>query len=154
MNFIKRFRKIFIIQLSLLFLSCSKTTSPNSSNVYIIDSTSQQLTLQIEAVGNNEAEAIYNGEIKAMKMLLFYGVPNSYNKNPFISEVESVSESNFPTYFQDFYNGHYKNFIINNQILSSYKRNGVYSLNMKVTINTTALRKDLENYSIIRKFGL
>ena len=152
--FTSNLRKVLFLLMTIAFLGCSKNISPNNSNLYVIDSTNQQLVLQIEAIGKNESEAIYNGEIKAMKMLLFYGIPNTIYKISLVSETEHISESNYPNYYQNFYNGFYKNFIVNNQVLSSYKKGGMYSLNLKVTINTTALRKDLENHTIIRKFGL
>ncbi|SFM90132.1 hypothetical protein SAMN05421738_10414 [Algoriella xinjiangensis] len=138
----------------LLFIGCSKHISPNSSNLHMINSSSQQIIVSVEGIGNNEGEAIYNGELKMIKTLLFQGIPDTNYSLPLINESEENVMNNNPFYFERFYTDKYKNFIVSNQVLSNTKSKGVHVLRMEIVVNTSALRRDLEQNNVIRKFGL
>lgn len=138
----------------LFFIGCSKHISPNSSNLYMINSSSQQIIVSVEGIGNSEGEAIYNGELKMIKTLLFQGIPDTNYSLPLINESEENVMNNNPSYFERFYTDKYKNFIVSNQVLSNTKSKGVHVLRMEIVVNTSALRRDLEQNNVIRKFGL
>lgn len=120
----------------------------------MINSSSQQIIVSVEGIGNSEGEAIYNGELKMIKTLLFQGIPDTNYSLPLINESEENVMNNNPFYFERFYTDKYKNFIVSNQVLSNTKSKGVHVLRMEIVVNTSALRRDLEQNNVIRKFGL
>ena len=130
----KYFKLLFLCVFSLL-INCKSTKTISSTQ--IIESTESSIILDIKAV---------NPEYVAVNQLLFRGFPNSNQTNPLISTSEIEIQKQFPTYFKDFFQGNrYKSFITS----STKNTNGYH----RIVINLKAIRLDLEQNSIIRKFG-
>lgn len=116
-------------------LSCNSRN--HASDIQVFDSNDSSMTLNITDQ-KPEYAAIYH--------LLFRGIPNSNQTTPLISTSEEATEKQFPEYFKKLFNeNRYKTFV------TSSSKNGNGS--QRVVVNTRALRLDLEQNSIIRKFG-
>lgn len=125
----------FLIAVAIGLLSCNSRN--NASDIQVIDSNDSSITLNITDQ-KPEYAAIYH--------LLFRGIPNSNQTTPLISTSEEATEKQFPEYFKKLFNeNRYKTFVTS----SSKNSNG----SQRVVVNTRALRLDLEQNSIIRRFG-
>jgi hypothetical protein len=107
------------------------------SNVQAVDYDDASITVNISG-SNPEYKAIYH--------LLFRGFPESNQKTPLISTSEEEIKKQHPEYFRKFFDEkRYKTFV------TSSSKNG--DKTKRIVINLRALRADLEQNSIIRKFG-
>jgi hypothetical protein len=130
----KYYKLLFLCALGLL-INCKSVNTISSTQ--IIESTENSITLDVKAA---------NPEYVAVNQLLFRGFPNSNQTIPLISTSEIEIQKQFPTYFKDlFQSNRYKSFITS----STKNSNGSH----RITINLKAIRLDLEQNSIIRKFG-
>jgi len=125
----------FLFAAAISLLSCNSRN--HASDIQVIDSNDSSITLNITDQ-KPEYAAVYH--------LLFRGIPNSNQTTPLISTSEEATEKQFPEYFKKlFAENRYKTFVSS----SSKNSNGSH----RVVVNTKALRLDLEQNSIIRKFG-
>lgn len=125
----------FLFAAAICLLSCNSRN--HASDIQVIDSNESSMTLNITDQ-KPEYAAVYH--------LLFRGIPNSNQTTPLISTSEDAAEKQFPEYFKKLFNeNRYKTFVTS----SSKIGNG----SQRVVVNTKALRLDLEQNSIIRKFG-
>ncbi len=89
----------------------------------------------------------------AFETLIFRGIPGSEVNVPFVENETATKEAN-KKYFNDLFDdGRYKSFItsiVESQPTKEFKSKKV-CLQMK--INQVALRKDMEQNQVIRKFG-
>jgi hypothetical protein len=115
------------------------------------------ITVRSIGYGKNKAEAIDNAEINAMDVLLFRGLPESTQKDPIIGINSDEIKSKNKEYFENFYGAkQYKTFIMSALPTTEdliKNKGGKKSIAVDVKINVKALRLDLENKNIIRKFG-
>ena len=119
----------------LLLVGCVNRS--NISNIQLISYDESSITVDADAT-QPEYGAIYH--------LLFRGLPNSNQTVPIISTSEEQAKQQFPAYFKTFIdNKRYQTFITS----STKNSNG----SRRIVINTKALKQDLEQNSIIRKFG-
>lgn len=146
--------KFFIISiLSLVLFSCSpvqyssivKFENKESSGSYILSSTGSS---------KKATEAITNAEKNAFKVVLFKGLPGTDLSIPLV-ENQAAAEVEHKAYFDRFFNENgYTAFIMNrNTSFPTNKIKGGYETSVIVKINLQALRKDLEQNKVIRKFG-
>ncbi|AYO57601.1 hypothetical protein CO230_05375 [Chryseobacterium sp. 6424] len=120
-----------------LFFISGCTTQRRVSQIQVIESNSTSITLDVNS-GNPEYAAIYQ--------LLFRGFPESNQTYPLISTAEDEIQKQYPAYFKDFFQKQqYKTFVT----VASKNEDGSY----RIVLNTKALKSDLEQNSIIRKFG-
>jgi len=148
--FILRTYLLVIVGINVLNASAVIAQENNSA------ANNSTITIRATGVGKNAQKAIDNAEQIALNIILFRGVPNTYQKNPLITTDEATIMSNHQTYFKEFYdNLRYKSFIINSFILSepAKVKGGKKSVTLDVTFNLNALTKDLEHHNVIRKFG-
>ena len=106
--------------------------------------------------GKKEEDAISDAEKNAFNALLFVGIPNSSQQRPMVPDEASAKSSN-PVYFENFFNKKgYRDFItsIANSGFGKDKDDDMKTTNIDVRINFSALRANLENNNIIKKFGL
>lgn len=130
-----KFLKILSFVGALLLVGCVNRS--NISNIQLISYDESSITVDADAT-QPEYGAIYH--------LLFRGLPNSNQTVPIISTSEEQTKQQFPTYFKNFIdNKRYQTFITS----STKNSNG----SRRIVINTKALKQDLEQNSIIRKFG-
>jgi len=126
-----------------------------SAEVNFISGKEGTITMRAIGIGNNEGEAISDAVNNAFDVLLFRGLPESEQKIPLIGTNENEERGKHKEYFDEFYKGRYNSFVMSSipsSDLINYK-GGKKSIAVDVNINLTALRKDLEQNNIIRKFG-
>lgn len=141
--------------LAFIFNSCSTSKSLPSGEVNYLSSNDGALTVRAIGIGNNENEAITDAIYNAFDVLLFRGLPESEQKNALVGTNENEERGKHKDYFEGFYKGRYKSFVMSSipsSDLIKYK-GGKKGIAVDVKINTVALRKDLEQNEIIRKFG-
>jgi hypothetical protein len=148
--------KTFALFLLIILLSCSSKT-PNfyETEVSLLRKTDYGIiSLKSVGYGNGRNSATEDAQKKAFFALLYRGIPNSDYSYPLI-ENEVTFKNNFPNFNETFFkSGVYKSFIITNtessNLINTSKGNKLF---LDVTINYEALRRYLEQNSIIRKFG-
>lgn len=146
---------ILVLLLSLAITSsCSKKTIP-TAEVNFLSGNDGTVTVRAIGTGVNQQEAIGDAEKNAINVLLFRGLPESEQKTALIGTNESVEVEKHKPYFEKFYaQKRYKTFIMATIPVSDFaKKGGSKSLTVDIKINLIALRKDLEQNNIIRKFG-
>ena len=144
-----------VLILTIIFNSCSTSKSLPSGEVNYLSSNDGTLTMRSIGIGNNEGEAITDAIYNAFDVLLFRGLPESEQKNALIGTNENEERGKHKDYFEGFYNGRFKSFVMSSipsSDLIRYK-GGKKGITVDVKINILALRKDLEQNDIIRKFG-
>lgn len=135
--------------------SCSKKILP-TSEVNFLSGNDGTITMRAVGNGANQQEASSEAEKNAINVLLFRGLPESEQKIALIGTNESEEIEKHKQYFEKFYaQKRYKTFIMSSIPVSDFaKQNGgIKSLTLDIKVNLVALRKDLEQNNIIRKFG-
>ena len=148
--------KTFALFLLIILLSCSSKT-PNfyETEVSLLRKTDYGIiSLKSVGYGNGKNSATEDAQKKAFFALLYRGIPNSDYSYPLI-ENEVTFKNNFPNFNETFFKSAiYKSFIISNtessNLIITSKGNKLF---LDVTINYEALRRYLEQNSIIRQFG-
>ena len=76
--------------------------------------------------------------------------------SPLTSVPERDAVHDNKKYFNDFYDGGYRRFVVSSEMLTKLKKDASKrkSMTVDVTVNVRALREDLEKNGVIRKFGL
>jgi hypothetical protein len=106
--------------------------------------------------GNNQNDAFADAEKNAFNIVLFRGLPGSMQKMALIGTDESVQKTTFKDYFDEFYgNARYMTFVMSSIPESDLmmQKDSTVSIAVDIKINLNALRADLEQQNIIRKFG-
>ena len=144
---------LFII---LLSTSCSKKVyTPLTAEVNVVNEDKHK-TIELRSIGygSNKQAALTDSEKKAFEILFFRGIPNSSVENPLIGTNESELMAKHSQYFDSFFKGKYKSFIMSIYEASPpQKKKGITSVVNDIKINILSLKKDLEEKGIIRKFG-
>lgn len=146
---------IGIIFLTTIVSSCSYKTLP-SSEVNYLSGKDGTITMRAIGIGVNTEEAIYDAEKNAFDVLLFRGLPESEQKVALIGTNEAEEKNKHKDYFNKFYSEkRYKTFVMSSIPTSDLikHKGGKKSIAADIKINLVALRKDLEQNNIIRKFG-
>jgi len=151
-------RKFYLLPIILLFLvllPCCKTVY-STSEVNYVSGDEQTVTVRAIGYGKDEEKAKINAEQKVFDVLFFRGLPNSKQKLPIIGSNENEEKGKNKKYFEDFYNGYrYKTFIMSSIPVGNVVnvKGGQKMLTVDVKVNLSALRRDLETFNVIRKFG-
>jgi len=128
-----------------------------SAEVNFLSESTGIITVRSIGYGKNKVEAIDNAEINAMDVLLFRGIPESTQKDPLISTNSDDVKSKNKDYFDNFYTGKQFKTFINSAIPTTEdlikNKGGKKSIAVDIKINIKALKLDLEQKKIIRKFG-
>ncbi len=142
--------------LFVLFLtSCSYQTVPTAS-VNFVSGSNGTITMRAIGFGINTEEAINDAEKNAMNVLLFRGLPESEQKVALVGTNETEEIAKHQDYFTKFFEDmRYKTFVMSsiNTTELIVKKDSKKSIAVDIKINYLALRKDLEQNNIIRKFG-
>ena len=92
---------------------------------------------------------------QAFETIFFRGVPGSQIPNAMLGTDETLIKSKHKAYFDEFYGkNRFRTFIISSSTISNGKEKGISNSTVEVTINYSALRKDLESKGLKRGFGL
>ena len=147
---------IYTLFFTIALFSCSrKTLLIPSAEVNFISYSDGAITMRAIGIGNNEGEAITDALYNAFDVLFFRGLPESEQKNALVGTNENEERLKNKDFFDEFYKIRYKSFVmssISSSNLIKYS-GGKKSIAIDVKINLSALRKDLEQNNIIRKFG-
>jgi hypothetical protein len=114
------------------------------------------ITVRSTGTGSNARRARLDAERQAVYTLLFRGFPDSQQKTPLIGYAENSIPQQHKEYFTWMFGktelgeNRYRTFIIASRLSGRFAGN---QQNVDVTINLRALRSDLEQRGIIRKFG-
>ena len=141
--------------LVIMLNGCSTNKSLPTGEVNYISGNDGTISMRAIGMGNNEGEATTDAIYNAFDVLLFRGLPESEQKNALVGTNENEERGKHKDYFDGFYKGRYKTFVMSTiptGNLIKYK-GGKKSMAVDVKINALALRKDLEQNGIIRKFG-
>jgi hypothetical protein len=145
-------RLVLMFVCALFFCSASA-----QYNVKYISSDGDLVKMRCVGYANKAKEAVVDAELSAVKMVLFQGVSGEPRfSSPLISVTEREAVHENKKYFNDFYDGGYKRFVVSSEILTKLKKDASKrkSMTMDVTVNVRTLREDLERNGVIRKFGL
>mgnify|MGYP006143240887 FL=1 len=146
---------LVIITIVLVTTSCSMKTIPSAEVNYISDKDGT-VTIRTIGYGSNQEDAIEDAEKNAFTVLLFRGLPESEQKNALVGTNESEEIEKNKDYFTKFYNDkRYRTFIMFSVPTSDLikHKGGKKSIAVDIKINLIALRKDLEQNNVIRRFG-
>ena len=142
--------------LLLTSFSCSRKIVP-TAEVNFLSGNDGTITVRAIGVGSNQEDAIVNAEKNVFNAIFFRGLPESEQKIALIGTNETEEKEKHKDYFNKFYKEkRYKTFVMSSiptSDLINYK-GSQKSISLDVKINLVALRKDLEQFNIIRKFGL
>jgi hypothetical protein len=135
--------------------SCSYKTMPTAEVNYLTGKDGT-ITMRAIGIGVNSEDAIYDAEKNAINVILFRGLPESEQKVALVGTNEAEEKNKHKDYFNKFYSEkRYKTFIMSSIPTSDLikHKGGKKSIATDIKINLVALRKDLEQNNIIRKFG-
>ena len=145
---------LFLAVLAAVCLAGCHSPKPIYNAVGIHDD-ANSITLRSNGYGKTEADAIADAGRYAVEQLLFRGIPNSNQRTPLIGTDEASAKRHYETYLNDLFNNErYLSFLTLTTPIDSGKERGTYWTVADITINLRALRMDLEQAGVIRKFGL
>lgn len=116
----------------------------------------ETMTFRVVGYGKNAKIASSDAETNVVKTLLFKGVPDTQQSVPIIRETEQSAYSREKAFWKSFWGGEYQNVITRSVIVRKFGKdeNKQKSITLEVTVNTRALRQEMERNGVIRKFGL
>ena len=115
-----------------------------------------EITIRSTGIGKNKIKAISSAEQNAIELLLFRGIPNSQQTTPLVSINEQQAKTQYKAYFEELLTrGRHKTFILSSVPVTDLVKQGqgMRNISVDVRINLTALRADLEQHNVTRKFG-
>jgi hypothetical protein len=142
----------YFFALFLLLSSC-KTSQYQTPNIFLISENKGEITLKATTQNNNKG--VEEAQKLAIQTILFRGIANSNSLNIPLIPNENQSLLQHKEYFSNFFDkGFYKTFFLLSQESNISKNvRGHKQLDVVMKINVNALRRDLEQNGIIRKFG-
>ena len=144
---------ILLITVTSLCLYGCRSLQPIYNAVAIHDD-ANTITLRCNGYGKTESDAIADAGRYAIERVLFRGVPNSNQRNPLIGVDENTAKKQHAQYLQELLdNERYLSFLTKTISLENGRSYGKTWVVADVTINLRALRNDLEQAGVIRKFG-
>lgn len=144
-------RKIFLL-LTLILLS-GYAVPTVAQNITCTSEDKDMITCLVTVTGIKEKKAEQAAEVALRYALFFRGIPDSkYCKNPLVGTDENFA-ANHPQYFKDmFEKNRFASFITASHFIGYTKKNKVSVISF--TVNIKALRLDLEQQGVKRRFGL
>ncbi len=154
-----KFNTIIVSLLMLLLVTggCSRKIIPSSAEVNYLSGKDGTITMRAMGISSkNQEDAISNAVRNAFEVVLFRGLPGSEQNTALIGTDEAEGKVKYKYYFDKFYGEQrYKSFVMsylpNGPLIKS--KGGKKSIAVDVKINLSALRNDLTQNNIIRKFG-
>lgn len=149
-------RKLILIAI-LFSTACggNKNATFDSAKVnYISNDRLESITVSSSDIGENNEEAIFKAKKLAFQNLFFRGILNSPFNKPLLGINEQGKFKKHKDYLNSFYTKRMGTFITDTNESVSKIKGGQRMARVKMTINMLALRKDLEEHQVIKKFGL
>ena len=153
---IKKILALMLIGSALTGLMLSSCKTLPESGPVATNEREGTITVRSTGTGYNARRARLDAERQAVYNLLFRGYPDSQQKTPMIGYSEAEITRQHKDYFTMMFGmtelgeNRYRSFIIGSKPSGRFGRN---QLDVDVTINLRALRSDLEQRGVIRKFG-
>lgn len=140
--------KSFITALIAVLISITS----NAQNIVTVNDNGDMLTAQVTVFGVKEKKAMEQAESIFRYTLFFRGLPDSNTcKNALVGTDEQFAAKH-PEYFrQMFEEGRFSSFMPHSEFISYTKKNKVSVI--EFTVNIKALRLDLEQQGVKRRFG-
>jgi len=140
----KKIIKLLILGLIIISPNVS-LYAQNAKGLIIVES---------DGKGKNKQMAIEDAQYKAFEIIMFKGIPGTDLNVPLI-ENETEAKSKFKKYFEELQKSRFKGFITNTNVTSEFvkKTKGAKNISIQTEINYKALRLDLEQNQVTRKFG-
>ena len=145
---------IYVLTLSVLLLACA--SKKTGETTYAGTSESGTIILNASGYGLLKATAIENAEMNAFNNLIFRGIPGSQYQLPMI-ENEQKAKSEHAEYFDKLLvQKKYKAFLLSTVSESDLNLNlsKQKTISVGLKINVNALRRDMEQNGVLRKFGM
>ena len=150
-----KMKRYFLLTVLSVMCLCGCRSLKPMYNVIAIHSDANTITLRCNGYGKTNADALTDAGKYAMEQLLFRGIPNSNQRNPLIGTDEVTAKSQYKTYLTELFdNERYLSFLTLTKPIDGDKKYGKFWTVADITINLRALRMDMEQAGIIRKFGL
>ena len=150
----KLFSLLFIFITSISFAIAQENVSSTADVTYL--GSTEKGTTFVSSCGYGKVldKKAYLAAVKnAFETLMFRGIPGSEVTVALIDN-ETTAKTNFKKYFDDFFvGGRYKSFITSIHETKPTKEFKKKKACLEIKINHIALRKDLEQNNVIRKFG-
>ncbi len=151
--------------LTLLFFSfafsfhgvAQKEGPPTAQVNYISSPENGTMMVKVIGYGKKKEAAINQGEKTIFEVLMYRGLPGSPQTQPLIPfDKQSKVKQDHKKYLEEFFDGNYKTFIMSTNAVTElvkvpkikYKK-----ITLEVKVNYAALRKELEEQKLVRKFG-
>ena len=142
----------------MVAVGCRTSATPLGTYEYAagVSQHAGELIMTTYGNGKNTTEANTDAIKDGMWVILFRGLPGSSQARPLIppDQFTEFDAENHP-YFNEFWADRYNSFLIGSSHIRTDKTKdaGFVSV-VEIIINMDALRRDLEQNGIIRKFGL
>lgn len=146
---------VFFFLVVLLFTACNSARTISGEVNFIAAPEPGTVLVSAGGYGPTKPQSISNAEANAFSTLIFKGLPGSQQQLPMLPD-ESASRKKHSEYFDQFFKGGYKPFMMLSESQSAYAagRRGRNNITQRVKINVDALRREFEQRGITRKFGL
>ncbi len=146
----------YLIIFAFLVISCNTTQSiPYSRTGEVLASDSDRNTITLLSTSRAHTLGLANlyAERNALENLLFRGIQGSAFEEPMISnEAELTADQK--TTLDRFIQSEYEKYLIDAHNTSQSESQGVHTVQRSITLDVKSMRKYLEQYSVIKKFGL
>jgi hypothetical protein len=151
-------KQLFFASLLFLpyFFACNSSKVLTGEVNYLNTTEPGTLLVSAAGYGSTKAEAVANAQSNAFNNLIFRGIPGSQYHLPMVQN-EDVARKEHGNYFVSLLEqGGYKPFMMLSEELGGFSPNGKSkkSISVKVKMNVDALRRDMEQKGVVRKFGL
>lgn len=148
--------KFLYLTLIITFFSACASSKKTGETTFGGNSEVGTILLNTAGYGTLKANAIESAEINAFNNLIFRGIPGSQYQLPMV-ENEQKTKKEHSAYFDELLkNKKYKAFLLSTANASdlniNLSRQKTISINVKINVN--ALRRDMEQNGVIRKFGM
>lgn len=140
-----------------LFMCCLIGMIHAQYSVSYVSSDGTSISVRSVGYAKKKTQAVEASEQAAIMSLLFRGIPGSQQSQPLVGTDEKSSMATHKAYFDSLLDGkRYKSYITSSIPVSQFGKDasGRKSITLDVTINLKALRADLEQQGVIRKFGI
>lgn len=149
-------KQLFFTCLVALFISCNSSKTITGEVNYLTQTEPGTLLVSAAGYGKSKPDAIANAQESAVDNLLFRGIPGSQYHLPMVQN-EREARSKHGGYFKNLLEqGGYKSFMMLSEEQTGFSpaRKNQKNITVKVKINVDALRRDMEQQGVVRKFGL
>lgn len=144
-----------VLLFSQFLISCNSAKTVSGEVNYLATPEPGTVMVSAAGYGPSKSAAMQNAESNAFNSLIFRGIPGSQQQLPMIAN-EAAARKTHGAYLEKLLGGGYKAFMLLSTPQSDYAaaRNGRKNLTQQVKINVDALRRDMEQHGVVRKFGL